>query len=153
MEHDLRARFTHTNLVARDWRKLAKFYETVFRCIPVPPQRDLSGEGLERGSGVKGAQVRGIHLRLPGHGPGGPTLEIFEYVRTADSPTPLPNRPGWGHLAFHVEDVAAALDAVLSEGGSPLGEVVSFEVPGAGRITWTYARDPEGNIIELQSWA
>jgi predicted enzyme related to lactoylglutathione lyase len=153
MESKLRARYTHTNLVARDWRKLAAYYEHVFGCLPVPPERDLKGEGLERGSGVKGARIRGIHLCLPGHGSGGPTLEIFEYARTAESPTPLPNRPGWGHIAFQVEDVAAARDAVLAEGGSPLGEVVSFEIPGAGRITWTYARDPEGNIIELQSWA
>jgi hypothetical protein len=32
-------------------------------------------------------------------------------------------------------------------------EVVTFDVPAAGTITWTYARDPEENIIELQSWS
>jgi predicted enzyme related to lactoylglutathione lyase len=57
------------------------------------------------------------------------------------------------HLAFRVNDVTTALQVVLSAGGSRLGEVVSFEVPGAGVITFTYARDPEGNIIELQSWS
>lgn len=153
MGSEVQARFTHTNLVARDWRKLAKFYETVFHCIPVPPERDLEGESLERGSGVTGARIKGIHLRLPGHGPVGPTLEVFEYAQSADSPIPIPNRPGWGHLAFEVEDVSAALRAVLTAGGSGLGEVVTLDVPAAGTITWTYARDPEGNIIELQSWS
>jgi len=151
MSSKLQARYTHTNLVARDWRKLAKFYENVFGCVPVPPERDLQGEGLERGSGVAGARIRGAHLRLPGHGSGGPTLELFEYAQQVDREIPVPNLPGWGHLAFEVDDVAAALRAVLAAGGSRLGEVVTLEVPGAGTITWTYARDPEENIIELQS--
>jgi predicted enzyme related to lactoylglutathione lyase len=90
MRQTARTRYTHTNLVARDWRGLAAFYENVFGCVAVPPERDLQGEGLE---------------------------------------------------------------AVLAAGGSRLGEVVTFEVAGAGTITWTYARDPEGNIIELQSWS
>jgi catechol 2,3-dioxygenase-like lactoylglutathione lyase family enzyme len=146
-------RFTHTNLVARDWQKLAAFYENVFSCVLLPPERDLKGEGLDRGSGLKGARIRGAHLRLPGYGPGGPTLELFEYDRMVDAEIPVPNRPGWGHLAFKVDDVAAALRAVVTAGGSRLGEVVTFEVADAGTITFTYARDPEGNIIELQSWS
>ena len=28
------AKYTHTNLVARDWKKLARFYEEVFGCLP-----------------------------------------------------------------------------------------------------------------------
>ncbi len=30
--------------------------------------------------------------------------------------------------------------------------IVSHEVPGAGLLTFTYATDPEGNILELQRW-
>ena len=48
----LRARYVHTNLVAQDWRRLATFYEGVFGCIPVPPERDLSGEWLDALTGV-----------------------------------------------------------------------------------------------------
>ena len=43
------ARFVHTNLVARDWRRLARFYERVFGCTPVPPERDLAGQWVEDG--------------------------------------------------------------------------------------------------------
>jgi hypothetical protein len=81
-------RYLHTNLIARDWQRLAAFYELVFGCVRVLPERHLSGESMERGSGVSGARIDGT-----------------------------------------IESVAVA---------------------GAGRITWTYARDPEGNIIELQ---
>ena len=156
----LAARYAHTNLVARDWRRLAAFYEQVFGCVRVPPERDLQGEWLARGSGVSGARLRGVHLRLPGAGTGGPTLEVFEYESSGlpalGGPKAAPPRsadmPGFGHIAFEVEDVEAALAAVVAAGGASLGEVVSVPVHGAGTITWTYARDPEGNILELQRW-
>ena len=109
------ARFGHVNLVARDWRLLADFYERVFGCVFVPPERDLSGPVLEAGTGVAGATIRGAHLRLPGLGDGGPTLEIFQYGSGPDRPPTAINRPGFGHIAFAVPDVATAREAVLAE--------------------------------------
>jgi hypothetical protein len=81
----LAARFGHVNLVARDWRALARFYTEVFGCVPVPPERDYSGPDLAAGTALPGARLRGVHLRLPGFeamGDAGPTLEIYTY----DSP-------------------------------------------------------------------
>src|SRR6185312_4186764 len=75
------ARYVHTNVVARDWRALARFYQEVFGCRPVGPERHLSGAELEAGTGIAGARIDGVHLRLPGGGDAGPTLEIFEYGR------------------------------------------------------------------------
>jgi predicted enzyme related to lactoylglutathione lyase len=147
------ARFVHTNLIAQDWRRLARFYEQVFGCTPVPPERNLVGQWLEDATGVPGAEIRGIHLRLPGYGEEGPTLEIFQYNRRAERPETAINRPGFAHLAFAVDDVEVARDAVIEAGGGTVGEVVSLEVPGAGRATFVYLTDPEGNIIELQRWS
>jgi len=146
------ARFVHTNIVARDWKRLALFYEQVFGCIPVPPERRLSGQWLERGTGVPDARIEGIHLRLPGLGDDGPTLEIFQYKRQEKRPETAINRPGFAHIAFSVDDVEAARQAVIEAGGGTIGEVVSVEIPGAGEITFVYLTDPEGNIIELQHW-
>jgi len=143
-------RYTHTNIVAEDWRSLANFYVDVFGCTPVPPERDLSGEWLERATGIEGAHIRGIHLRLPGHGEGGPTLEIFQYDTDQVHPMPLASRPGLGHIAFAVEDVAAVKVAVLEAGGGAVGEVVRVEVTGAGGIEFAYLTDPGGNLIEIQ---
>jgi predicted enzyme related to lactoylglutathione lyase len=145
-------RYTHTNLIARDWRRLSAFYQQVLGCVPVPPERHLSGEWLEASTGLARAELHGQHLRLPGHGEAGPTLEIFEYTELAAGPTPAANRPGLAHLAFAVEDVAAVRAEVLKAGGGVVGEVVTTEVPQAGRITFAYVTDPEGNIIELQRW-
>ena len=45
-------RYVHTNLIARDWRALAKFYTGLFGCELVPPERDYSGAALEAGTGL-----------------------------------------------------------------------------------------------------
>lgn len=147
------ARLSHVNLVAQDWERLASFYERVFGCTRLPPERNLSGSWLEAGTGVPGARIRGIHLCLPGAAQGGPTLEIFAYEPALDPLPSAPNRPGWGHIAFAVQDVAAAREAVLQAGGRALGEAVSTEIEGAGAITFVYVTDPEGNVIELQHWS
>ncbi len=156
----MKARFAHVNLVARDWRKLAAFYERAFGCLPVPPERDLRGPWLEKATGLAGAHIRGQHLRLPGGGENGPTLEIFEYEPAGTGAHPglaasasQVNRPGFGHLAFAVEDVTEARKAALAAGGGEVGPITTVPIPGAGTITFVYLTDPEGNILELQRWA
>jgi len=147
------AKFVHTSIVAQDWKRLAQFYEQVFGCTPVPPERDLKGQWLEDAVAVPDAQIRGIHLRLPGFGDAGPTLEVFQYNHLEERPATAVNRPGFAHIAFAVDDVEAARDDVLAAGGGTLGQVTSLDIPDAGTITFVYLTDPEGNIIELQRWS
>jgi predicted enzyme related to lactoylglutathione lyase len=147
------ARYVHTNLIARDWRRLAAFYTELFGCVMVPPERDYSGPDLAAGTGVAGAALRGAHLRLPGNGPDGPTLEIYTYSELAEGPPPAVNRPGFAHIAFSVPSVPEARRQVIAAGGRPLGETVTLTTAAGSRVTWCYLADPEGNILELQSWA
>jgi len=147
------ARFGHLNLIARDWRALADFYIRVFGCEIVPPERDYSGDELAAGTGVPGASLRGAHLRLPGHGPTGPTLEVYQYGSMPDGLPPAANRPGFQHIAFAVPSVAAARETVLAEGGAAVGSVVTLQAADGRFVTWAYVTDPEGNIVELQSWS
>lgn len=149
----LSARYVHTNLIAKDWRALAGFYQQTFGCVPVPPERDFKGEHLDAATGLRGAALRGVHLRLPGCGEDGPTLEIFNYGVLRERPQPAVNRPGFGHIAFLVDDVSAAREVVLQGGGQPVGEIVTLEIATGARVTWCYVSDPEGNMIELQSWS
>ena len=146
------ARYVHTNLVAHDWRRLATFYTQVFGCTSVPPERDLAGPWLDEAVSLPDVHIRGMHLRLPGYGDAGPTLEIFQYDPELPHAAPAANRPGFGHIAFAVDDVAAAREAVLAAGGGDLGKVIHREIPGAGHIIFVYMTDPEGNILELQRW-
>ena len=114
---------------------------------------DQQHAGMMSCTGVPGAEVRGVHLRLPGYGNEGPTLEIFQYNLPEKRPATAINRPGLAHLAFEVDDVEAARNAVVAAGGRCAGELVTVEIRGAGTITLIYMTDPEGNIIELQKWA
>jgi catechol 2,3-dioxygenase-like lactoylglutathione lyase family enzyme len=147
------ARYGHTNLIADDWRRLAAFYVSVFGCEAVPPERDYGGPDLARGTGVPNATLQGVHLRLPGHGADGPTLEIYTYGENVDGGSRLANRAGWGHVAFGVTDVPEAREAALEAGGRAVGEVVTLQTADGRRVTWCYVTDPEGNILELQSWS
>ncbi|MBI9108171.1 MAG: VOC family protein [Spirochaetales bacterium] len=146
----MKTKFVHINIVAWDWRKLADFYRKVFGCVPKPPERNLSGDWLDKLTSLKDARITGIHLDLPGFGANGPTLEIFAYNEIDESADVQINSPGFAHIAFAVDDVEEALALVVENGGSAVGEAVNTEVRGLGRIDVVYVRDPEGNIIELQ---
>lgn len=152
MKNNIDIKYTHTNLVAKDWKGLVKFYTEVFGCEPVLPERNYSGDWLDKITGIDGAHIQGKHLRLPGYGDDGPTLEIFQYGSMPDHPAIRANTPGFAHLAFAVDDVKKTAQAVFEHGGSAVGELVVREIPGVGIITVQYVTDPEGNIVEIQKW-
>jgi predicted enzyme related to lactoylglutathione lyase len=145
-------KYAHTDLIAKDWKRLSTFYQDVFGCVPVPPERDLSGEWLDKATGISGSHISGIHLRLPGYGDDGPTLEIFQYGSMPEHPPVKPNTPGFSHIAFAVDDVSATARVVFGRGGFAVGELTVRELPGVGLLTFQYVADPEGNIIEVQNW-
>ena len=148
-------RYAHTCVVATDWRRLAAFYERVFACERLLPERNNSGEWVDRLTGLQHVHVRGVHLRLPNPGCDGvsPTLEIFQFDPSADRFPVAVNRPGFAHIAFQVDDVQEMRARVLGAGGQALGEVVTADIAGAGTAILVYLTDPEGNVIELQQWA
>jgi len=145
-------RYVHTNIISNNWEKLVDFYVKTFECEIVPPIRNQSGDWLSRGTGVKDAALQGAHLLLPGYGTNGPTLEIYQYSKIEAQAIINPNTRGFGHIAFEVEDVEKTLHTLEANGGSRSGEVTNRVIENVGEITFVYARDPEGNLIELQSW-
>lgn len=145
-------KFVHTNIAANDWRKLAQFYIDVFGCELKLPVRDLKGDWLDKATGLKNAHLKGAHLILPGYGEDGPTLEIFTYSQTLPSTESQANKKGFAHIAFAVDDVAAVFKKALENGGTTLGEVTRKKIDGVGLLTLVYLKDPEGNIVEIQSW-
>lgn len=145
-------RFAHTNIAAKDWKSLSDFYVNVFHCKIKPPERSLSGAWLDQATGLEGAVLEGVHLLLPGHGENGPTLEIFTYHNMHENGPIMANYVGLTHLAFEVHDVDKTLDKALNNGAQLLGKVTEKTVDGVGDLKFVYFRDPEGNIIEIQSW-
>ena len=145
-------RYVHTNIIAKDAGKLIDFYKTVFHCKSINETRDLRGAWLDKLTGLNGAHITGEHLLLPGYGEDHPTLEIFSYDELKDAVTAEINRPGIAHIAFEVDDVEATLKEIISSGGSAVGKLVTAQYPNDTEAVFVYARDPEGNIVELQSW-
>jgi predicted enzyme related to lactoylglutathione lyase len=149
----IRSKYVHTNLIARDWKRLVRFYSEVLGCERKGPKRDMSGAWLDQLTSLRNAHLSGVHLHLPGYGDDGPTLEIFSYDQLTDGELPAVNQSGFAHIAFAVDDVDQALRAVIAAGGGTVGEIVTTQVDGVGFLRVVYARDPERNIIELQKWS
>jgi catechol 2,3-dioxygenase-like lactoylglutathione lyase family enzyme len=147
------ARFGHVNVTSRDWRRLATFYTEVFGCELVPPERDIRSADLDAATGLHDAHLTGAHLRLPGYGAAGPTIEIFSYDELQPNPGTEVARAGWGHIAFQVPNVPAAVEAVQAAGGGRVGAVITTRTADGRQVTWCYATDPDGNIVELQAWS
>ncbi len=145
-------RYVHTNIIARDAGKLIGFYKNVLGCRGIGEKRDLSGEWLDRMTGIPGAHIVGEHLCLPGYDDRRPTLEIFSYDRMEGTEPRRVNAYGYAHIAFEVDDVEATLKRVLEAGGGMAGELVHAEYADGRKATFVYATDIEGNILELQSW-
>lgn len=137
-------KFLHVNIVARDWRTLSKYYQDVFGCRPMDPQRGYSGDWIETVVGQKGVVIEGEHIEVPGYGEGGPTLEIFGYKPDGTQGPLKVYDYGFAHICFQVEDVAATLRKILEHGGSILS---TYEDPFSERCVYT--KDPEGNIVEI----
>ncbi|WP_231459940.1 MULTISPECIES: VOC family protein [unclassified Pedobacter] len=146
-------KYAHTNIITKDWKELARFYETVFNCIAVPPLRNYQGEWLEKGTGVINANLQGVQLRLPGYGDNGPILEIYQYSEIINAERHLANQKGFGHIAFKVEDIAGVLAIALNNGASKIGELSEHHFDNIGVLRFIYIADPDGNIIELLNWS
>lgn len=98
-------------------------------------------------TGLRGSSARQLLLRG-----GNLFVELFEY----ESPRPRagdPLRPvcdhGITHLCLDVTDLDAEYDRLVEAG-------VTFHAPPqdlGGGVRTTYARDPDGNVVELQELA
>ena len=148
----MKTKFSHVNIISSDWKRLADFYIRVFDCKPKPPERNLSGDWVDKLTDLSKAKIKGMHLILPGYDMDGPTLEIFEYNENINHNGKKINLEGFGHIAFAVEDVEQKLNLLLENGGSAVGQLIDTEINGVGKISVVYAKDPEGNIIEIQKW-
>ena len=143
------AAFSHVCIVSAEPLRLAAFYEEVFDCGRVGPERRLGGAALEAGMGVTGIRVSGVHLSLPGGNTG--TLEIFSPGEVVSTRREVSSQ-GLMHLSFIVDDIEDSCTRLRRFGGRLEGVVSEIEVAGVGTARFVYARDPEGNLVELQEW-
>lgn len=145
-------KYSHTNIIAKDYKTLVEFYVDVLGCVKTYPERDLKGQWLDALTGIEDCKVKGMHLKLPGY-EDGPTLEIFSYEPEYKADiTKTINAWGFAHIAFHVDCVEDTLNKLTQHGGKQYGELIRKYYEGIGELTAVYAGDPEGNLIEIQNW-
>ena len=105
----------------------------------------VGSHGLDKLVEMKGSSGRAVMLKA-----GNAIIEIVEYA----SPPPVTADPdrrvsqhGISHICFDVDDLDAEYER-LSDAGVRFHTAPRFLSHGASKAT--YARDPDGNVIELQ---
>ncbi len=93
--------------------------------------------------------MRELHFfRLGGQA----VLEVFEYQAEGAASTPPRNSDvGGHHLAFYVDDMDAAVDALSAHGIPAMGEPTFSAGPSEGQ-RWVYFKSPWGLQCELVSY-
>lgn len=130
-------RFLHVNINSTDWAKALSFYSKVLETNAIGFERDYKGDFIENLTGIKGIEIKGRHLPLPGYDEGGPTFEIFTYNNFSKK-DPL-DKYDTGRIAvgFRVLDLRSSVKKIIREGGILLEEKDDTAI----------LKDPEGNLI------
>lgn len=144
----------HIGFTVPDLEEATRFFTDVVGCEHVyslGPIADEAGDWMVQHLNVP-ARVRVSELRIFRCG-FGPNFEIFQYAGDDRNPVPPRNCDvGGHHLAFYVDDFAAALDHLVSHGVTILGDpTVRVTGPSAGQ-TWVYFLTPWGMQLELVSF-
>src|SRR5438477_9115956 len=143
----------HIGFTVPDLEAATRFFVDVIGCEYVYSLGPITGEGdwMTRHLNVPAAsRVRELRFFRCGFGP---NFEIFEYE--GDDLVPVPPRNcdvGGHHLAFYVDDFAAALGYLREKDLVILGEpTIRTAGPSAGQ-TWVYFLAPWGMQLELVSF-
>jgi len=134
--------FSHVGISVASLERSVAFYTHVLG-FEVLQQVAFHGERYERILGLPGARGRIAVIKRADL-----ELELFEFERPecggADGQRPVSNL-GISHFAVSVDDMAATYARLEAAG-------VQFHCPPIefpGVATATYARDPDGNVIEF----
>jgi catechol 2,3-dioxygenase-like lactoylglutathione lyase family enzyme len=133
----------HIGIVVRDLEKSKKFYETVFKLIPVK-QIVEEGEFIERLVGIENASIHWVKLSAKD----GTIIELLEYKNnpfTQIDNYPA-NRLGCSHIAVSVEDIEATYQKLLLLGCKTNSKPLFSP---DGKVKVMYAHDLDGTIIEV----
>lgn len=143
-------KYSHTNIISKDYKKLANFYVENLNCKFIN-DINFDGDWIDKMTMLKNVKIKGCQLSLPGYDEG-PTLEIFQYQDgDLNNIANKPNTQGYGHIAFLVNEIENVLNKIINNGGKQVGDLIIKDF-GNKILKAVYLHDPENNIIELLNW-
>ncbi len=135
--------FDHVGITVADLDTMTDFF--VGLGFEEEGRAELTGEFLDTVIGMPGSHTELVMLRPPDGGTG---LELARFVRPEHepgSPEAMANELGLRSVAFEVEDLAAMLDRLDTDGYHLVGGVGQYE----GMWSMASVRGPEGIIVSL----
>ena len=133
----------HISISTRNMDRIVAFYRDLLGCPTVIDASIAEDELFDRVVGLADSCARAVFLQA-----GNAFIEFWEYG-SPQGKDPIPNRPvcdaGLTHICFDVED-AQSVHARLSAAGVPF----ISEPQDLGSVITCYARDPDGNILEIR---
>ena len=134
--------FSHTGITVSDFNAAVKFYWDVFGC----PLVGVSDAPVERVRGFFGVDAEAPSCKIGWlRVPGGAVIEIFGF-EPRQPPVDVPwNRVGLTHICFNVRNIRRWYDYLVAKGV----ECLSPPERSPRGHTLFFARDPDGNLIEL----
>lgn len=134
----------HVAIVVTDLQKMKNFYEGVFGFVKVSEEIE-EGEFIETVVGLSCVRLHWVKLRMSN----GLLLELLKYESPESEIRLKPqqsNTLGYSHIAFTVEGVENFLLKLKNNGC----KIINSSIENKARtVRVCYAKDPEGNIIEL----
>lgn len=132
-----------------DMDRAVDFYTRVLPFEQVS-DREVWGDGVERLSGVFGARMRIVRLKL-----GNETLELTEYLNSTGRPIPVDSRSNdrwFQHIAIIVSDMDKAFE-ILRKNKVRLASVspqtLPDTIPAAAGIRAFYFKDFDNHVLEI----
>lgn len=132
-----------------DMDKAIDFYTRVLPFEKVS-EREIWGEEFEHLSGVFGARVRIVRLKL-----GNEILELTEYLTAGGRPIPVDSRSNdkwFQHVAIIVSDMDKAFEVLRKNKvrfASTAPQILPETIPNAAGISAFYFRDFDNHVLEI----
>jgi catechol 2,3-dioxygenase-like lactoylglutathione lyase family enzyme len=106
---------------------------------------EMEGKLLDEVTGLKNARTKLVMLEAPDKQL---CIEVVKYINPVDSesiPSSSPNKHGFGHIAFEVDNLDAIIKTMKQKGYDLVGSVQTYEK------NWKlcYIHGPEGIMVEL----
>ncbi len=136
-------RLDHVGITVADLDAAEAFF--VGLGLEVEGRTVVEGEFVDTVTGIPGCRSHIVVLRAP---QGGAAVELSSFVEPEHkpgSPTAMANELGLRNVAFEVDDLQAAVDALAADGYGLVGGI------GQHENSWrmAYVRGPEGIIVSL----